>query len=176
MIPEKSPASQRRRTLWRGLILAALLAGQVALGLAYGLNTPLFESPDEAGHYLFVRYVQAYGTLPVQTAVFDAPRAHHPPLYFWLAAWLTRGVAIAGSPDSIQVQPNPHFGYRQGDDYPDNKAVYLHNGPDERWPFAGQARAVHLIRLLSLAFSTIAVAATFGAASALRPGSLAFPA
>src|SRR5689334_21951590 len=111
MIPEK-----RRRP---AIVLAALLLAHLALGLAYGLNTPLFESPDEAGHYLFVRYVQTYGGLPVQTAEFDAPRAHHPPLYFWLAAMLTSGVDLPGSPDEVQTTPNPHFGYRRDDPYPD---------------------------------------------------------
>ena len=144
------------------------------LGLAYGLNMPLFEAPDEPGHYLFVRYLQAYRALPVQTEVFDAPRAHHPPLYFALAALASGWVRDLGDPDSIHMTPNPHFGYRPDDPYPDNKAVYLHNGPEERWPFAGQARAVYVIRLVSLAFSTLAVAATFGAALALRPGALGF--
>ena len=58
MILQKQPEA-----LW----LIALLAGHMLLGLAYGLNMPLFEAPDEPGHYLFVRYIQACRALPVQT-------------------------------------------------------------------------------------------------------------
>ena len=152
--------------------LLLILLGHVVLGAAYGLNLPLLESPDEAGHYLFVRYLQAYGTLPIQTAKFDAARAHHPPGYFLLGALLTSWVTIEGSPDAIQMQPNPKFAFRATDPGNDNKAVYLHNGPEERFPFQGQALAVHLVRLISLLFSTLAVALTYAAALQTRPGNV----
>src|SRR5258707_15831684 len=124
-------------------LLGAILALHVLLGLGFGLNTPLFESPDEPGHYLFVRFLQAYGRLPVQTTVFTAPRAHHPPGYYALAALLTGWASVPGSPDEIQMQVNPHFGFRAADPGNDNKAFYVQNGPDERWPYQGQALVVH---------------------------------
>ncbi len=173
------PAAARRPKLPAGLIrhgaLALLLAGHLLLGLGYGLAAPLLEAPDEPGHYLYVRYLQAYHQLPVQGAVFDAPRAHHPPGYYVLGALLTSWVTIAGPPDRVTVTLNPHFGFRPGDAASlDNRAAFLHHGPEERFPYQGQARGLHLLRLLSLAFSTLAVACTYGAARLLRPGQPAF--
>ena len=150
-------------------LLVAILALHILLGLGFGLNTPLFESPDEPGHYLFVRYLQAYGRLPVQTADFMSARGHHPPLYYLLAAALTGWVSVPGSPDVIHLPVNPHFGFRAGDPGNDNKAFYIQNDPDERFPFQGQALVAHLTRLISLLFSTLAVLATYAAARALRP-------
>jgi 4-amino-4-deoxy-L-arabinose transferase-like glycosyltransferase len=150
-------------------LFGAILVLHVLLGLGFGLNTPLFESPDEPGHYLFVRFLQAYGRLPVQTTVFTAPRAHHPPGYYALAALLTGWASVPGSPDEVQMQVNPHFGFRAADPGNDNKAFYVQNGPDERWPYQGQALVVHGARLVSLLFSTLAVLATYGAARTLRP-------
>jgi len=164
--PARLPASR--------VLLGGILALHVLLGLGFGLNTPLFESPDEPGHYLFVRYLQAYGRLPVQTTVFTAPRAHHPPGYYLLAALLTGWVSVPGSPDSIQMRVNPKFGFRAGDPGNDNKSFYVQNEPDARWPFQGQALVVHLTRLVSLFFSTLAVLATYGAARALRPDGKGF--
>jgi len=158
-----------RHTRRTHLIFGGILLVHVLLGLGVGLNSPPFESTDEPGHYLFVRYLQAYHRLPVQTKEFFAPRAHHPPGYYLLGALISGWVSIPGSPDAIQTQPNPKFGFRVADPGNDNKAVYLHNGPDERFPFQGQALAIHLIRLVSLALSAIAVVATYGAARELRP-------
>jgi 4-amino-4-deoxy-L-arabinose transferase-like glycosyltransferase len=169
----RQPAGDRGP--WRRqLPLLLLVGGHLFLGSAYGLYLPLFESPDEPGHFLFVRYLTAYGRLPVQTANFDGPRAHHPPAYYLLGALLTRWVAIEGSPDAIHMRANPKFGFRASDSIDDNKTVYVHHGPEERFPFQGQALAVHLIRLLSLSFSALAVAFTYGAAQQLRPGQAAF--
>ncbi len=153
----------------RRVLLAAIVGLHLLLGLGFGFNTPLFESPDEPGHYLFVRYLQAFGRLPVQTADFMAARAHHPPGYYALAALLSLWVPDPGSPTAIQMQVNPHFGFRAGDPGNDNKAFYVHNGPEERWPYQGQALVAHLARLVSLLFSTLAVLAAYGAARALRP-------
>ena len=151
------------------IVMGAILALHILLGLGFGLNAPLFESPDEPGHYLFVRYLQAYRRLPVQTADFMAARAHHPPGYYLLAALLTGWVSVPGSPDTIHMQVNPKFGFRTSDPGNDNKAFYVQNEPDARWPFQGQALVVHGARLVSLLFSTLAVLATYGAARVLRP-------
>lgn len=167
-------AARLRAAARRHRMLLLILGGHLLLGAAYGLRLPLFESPDEPGHYLYVRYLQAYRRLPVQTEVFEAPRAHHPPLYYALGALLAAPVDIPGSPDAIAMQPNPKFGYEQGAPGNDNKAVFVHNGTEEQWPYRGQALAVHLLRLLSLAFAALGVAATYAAAWRLRPGDAAF--
>jgi len=76
--------------------LTLILALHTALGIGFGLATPIFEAPDEANHFLFVRYVQIYHALPVQTLDQNGPRAHHPPLYFLIGAAVTAWVTDAG--------------------------------------------------------------------------------
>ncbi|MCC6187667.1 MAG: glycosyltransferase family 39 protein [Anaerolineales bacterium] len=152
------------------ILLAGLLLGHVVLGLLFNAATPIFEAPDEDGHYLFVRYLQRYRELPVQTLDINGPRAHHPPLYHILGALLTAWVPVRGGAERIDMQVNPHAYFRYDDPERDNKAHWVHYGPEERWPYRGQALIIHLVRLLSLAFSTLGVWLTYLAARGLRPG------
>jgi hypothetical protein len=135
---------------------------------------PIYEGPDERSHFLYIRYLQLYHVLPVQTLVRDSARAHHPPAYFLLGALATGWIPMTGTAEKVDMQPNPKFAFRFDDPHIDNKAYYVHYGPEERWPYQGQALAVHLIRLFSLGFSTLAVWFTSLAAVQLRPGQRAF--
>lgn len=155
--------------LARASPLGLLIGLTVGFGLAFNLTTPLFEAPDEENHFLFIRYLQIYHALPVQGLDPAGPRAHHPPLYYLLGALLTSGVPQAGSADRIAMRVNPHVTFRYGDAQVANKALYVHATPAERWPYADQALAVHLARLLSTAFAALAVAATYGLGRELRP-------
>ena len=151
------------------LPLAVILITHSMLGIAFNLATPIFEAPDEPNHYLFVRYLQVHHSLPVQAHDPDGPRAHHPPLYYLLGALLSAWVPVRGSVDRIDMQPNGRFRFRFDDLHTDNKAVWIHYGPEERWPYHGQALVVHIARLLSVAFSALAVWLTYQAALQLRP-------
>ncbi len=154
--------------------LMLILTIHVVLGITFGLATPIFEAPDEDSHFLFVRYLQLHHALPVQGTDPYGPRAHHPPLYFALGALLSAWVPVEGSADRIVRQVNPHVTFRYGDPHTDNKAMWIHDTPEERWPYAGQALAVHIVRLLSVAFSAAAVWFTYLAARYLRPGEETF--
>ena len=151
-------------------VLAAVLLAHIGLSLLFNAATPIFEAPDEDGHYLFVRYLQVYHALPVQTLDVDGPRAHHPPLYHILGALLTAWVPVRGGADRVDMQINPHVFFRYDDPERDNKAKWVQYGPGERWPYSGQALEVRLVRLLSLAFSAIGVLFSYLAARELRPG------
>ncbi len=155
-------------------LLSLMLLVHLLVGIAFSLATPIFEPPDEANHYLFVRYLQVHRALPVQGLDRDGPRAHHPPLYFLLGALLSAWVPNDGPADRIVMQLNPHVWFRYGDPAMDNKALWVHDTPDERWPYRGQALAVHVIRLLSVGFSTLAVWLTYLTARHLWPGDNAF--
>lgn len=152
----------------RRFFLALILGLHAGLGVAFGLATPMFEAPDEANHFLFVRYLQIHRALPVQTLDQDGPRAHHPPLYFLLAALLSGWAPNAGGAERVEPQQNANLWFRYGDQSNDHKTKYLHT-PQERWPFRGQALAVHVIRLLSTVFSVLAVFFTYLAAQQLLP-------
>jgi len=151
-------------------LLTLLLLAHVGLGLIFNAGTPIFEAPDEDGHYLFIRYLQVYHTLPVQNLDINGPRAHHPPLYHILGALLTAWVPVRGGAERIDMEGNPKAYFRYDDPERDNKAMWVHYGPEELWPYSGQALVVHLVRLLSLAFSTLGVLFTYLAARPLRAG------
>lgn len=87
------PASRAIRA--QGLILLAYLC----LGLLILSALPPLESSDEAEHFLYAHSIAQTGELPVLTTrrevTGDLPpsvrwnnHAHHPPLYYLLAAWL----------------------------------------------------------------------------------------
>lgn len=154
--------------------LAVLLFIHVAVGLGYSLATPIFEPPDEENHYLYVRYLQINKALPVQDMNRDGPRGHHPPLYFVLAAVMTAWIPLDDGVEHITMALNPYVYYRYGDANVENKAKYIHFTDAERWPYSGTALAVHVMRLLSIALSTLAVAFTYLAARNWRPHELDF--
>src|SRR5688572_9003637 len=150
-------------------VLAGVLLLHAALGLIFNVATPIFEAPDEDGHYLFVRYLQVHRSLPVQTLDPNGPRAHHPPLYHLLGALLTAWVPVHAGADRIDMQPNPKAYFRYDDPALDNKNMWIHYGPEERWPYSGQALVVHLVRALSLVFSLLGVWCPYLLAQLLRP-------
>ncbi len=149
--------------------LASLVLAHVVLGLWFNAATPIFEAPDEDGHYLFIRYLQLYHSLPVQTLDTKGPRAHHPPLFHIMAALLTAWVPVKGDAHRVDMQVNPKVWFRYDDPALDNKAQWIHYGPEERWPYSGQALVVHLTRVLALAFSALGVVFTYLLARQLRP-------
>jgi hypothetical protein len=148
--------------------LTLILALHTVLGISFGLATPVFEAPDEANHFLFVRYLQLYHVLPVQTLDQNGPRAHHPPLYFLLGAAVTAWVADAGGAGHIQLPDNPSLNFRYGDQANDHKTKFIHSAA-ERWPYRGQALSAHVLRLLSTFFSALAVLFTYLMALELFP-------
>jgi hypothetical protein len=151
------------------VLLAGLVLAHVVLGLWFNTATPIFEAPDEDGHYLFIRHLQLYHSLPVQTLDTQGPRAHHPPLFHLLAAVLTAWVPVTGGANRVDMQVNPKVWFRYDDPDLDNKAQWIHYGPQERWPYSGQALVVHITRVLALAFSVAGVFFTYLLARQLRP-------
>lgn len=152
---------------FRSLVLPLILIGHIGLSLAFNLLNPIFEGPDEPNHFLFVRYLQTHRQLPIQDTNRDGVRAHHPPGYFWLGALFTAWVPVEG--ETLPLQANPRYWLRLDDDGVENKSLFIHFGPEERWPYQGVTLMVHLVRMLSLAFSSLAVALTYHLARQLRP-------
>src|SRR5689334_5170719 len=108
-------------------LLVLILLAHVVLGFIFNTSTPIFEAPDEDGHYLFVRYLQIFHTLPVQDLDINGPRAHHPPLYHILGALLTAWVPVqSDSARRIDMQGNPKAYFRYDDPERDNKAMWVH--------------------------------------------------
>ncbi|MBP7688542.1 MAG: hypothetical protein KA765_11560, partial [Thermoflexales bacterium] len=140
-------------------LFTAILIGYVALAVGFSVANPIYESTDELHHFRYIRYIQQYGALPEQRD--DQPRiqAHHPPLYYLIAALATAWI----TPDHdalYEPAPNPYYGYRYWEINNDNKNRYLH-GPDEAWPYHGVVLMVHIARWINVMLGAIMVWVTY---------------
>ena len=138
-----------------GLILVAFCA----LSFLYSVVNPLHEATDELRHYRFVRHIVELGALPVQGEVGCSAQGHHPPLYYAVAAVVTAGVET-GRDICYEPERNPFWAYRYWDVGDDNKNQYIH-GPDENFPWTGEALAAHLARLVNVLFGAATVFLTW---------------
>lgn len=148
-------------------MVALIVAVFVALATTFSLG-PIFEGPDEIEHYRYVRILAQTGAFPdpytqPEGELFQAP------LYYLLATPLKLAVDDAGFED-IDGRRNPYHGYQIGIPSNDNKNVYLHTRA-ERFPYrdSGVARAVHVMRLLSIALGASTVVASYAIFRLLWP-------
>ena len=135
--------------------LVALVLLFLALGVIYGLTTPLFEAPDEVWHVAYVRYIAQTGRLPVQGArqgeESTRQEASQPPLYYMLAAPLIAWLDT-GDFDAV-ARLNPHAA--PGQPHSDgNKNMVVHAAAP---PWQGTALAVHILRLFSLLLGLVTI-------------------
>ena len=158
------------QTAGRRWPLLAILAAFLLLGLAYSAINPLNEATDELRHYRFIQHIIQRHSLPVQGQTGDLPctiQGHHPPLYYATAAlltfWIDTGRDICYEPPT-----NPFWAYRYWEVGRDNKNQYLH-GPDENFPWRGEALAAHLARVVNLLFGAATVWLTWAAARLIWP-------
>jgi len=99
-------------TRWRRAALAAIVLVYCLLGLAYAVETPQWQTPDEPAHFNYVLYLAEHGAFPVlqmgdypheyleeiKAAEFPPEmsiepiryESHQPPLYYLLSALLYR--------------------------------------------------------------------------------------
>jgi len=146
---------------------ALILALYLALGVAYSLVNPIFESPDEALNYANVRFFVEERRLPVLEPG-EPTKAHHPPLYYALGALLTSWVPDDNF-DAVVERVNPFWAYRLWEPGVDNKSLYLHNPRLEGFPYRDVALGVHLVRWLSLLMGAGTILLVYGTARELFP-------
>ncbi len=145
-------------TLRRNAMITILLVIYTGLGLYYSVSTPLFEGPDETGHYAYVAHLVRGAGLPIQkldpsqNATYEG---HHPPLYYALGALLNIGADLSNEPSVLRL--NPQFIW--GEHGAEPNAV-LHTAA-EQWPFMGVARLMHLMRALSVVLGAMTVWSTY---------------
>ena len=150
--------------------LAAILVLFLLLGFAYSAVNPLHEATDELRHYRFVQHLIQRRSLPVQgegSGLDCTVQGHHPPLYYAAAAlatfWIETGRDVCYAPPG-----NPFWAYRYWEVGRDNKNQYLH-GPDEVFPWRGDALAAHLARVVNLLFGALTVWLTWATARVIWP-------
>jgi hypothetical protein len=155
--------------LWRRhWPIIAILAVFLALGAAYSVLNPLFESPDEVWHYEYVRWLVEGHGLPTPQEVGSAPwrqEGSQPPLYYLAAALLTSPIPTDNA--AAVIRYNPHAAVGQPDSF-GNKNVITHGSADA-WPWQGVALAAHLARLFSLLLGAVTVLSAYGTATAVLP-------
>jgi 4-amino-4-deoxy-L-arabinose transferase-like glycosyltransferase len=144
--------------------LPLVVVGYLVLGVAYTLANPVFESPDEALNYENIRFFVEERSLPVLEPD-EVSKAHHPPLYYILAA-----VATFWVPDdnyeAIVERENPFWAYRLEPGV-DNKSLYLHD--PELEGFRGAALGLYLVRWISLLMGVGTILCVYGTARELVP-------
>ncbi len=157
--PEGRELALRRATnqgIWL-LVLAFLV-----LGTAYSVVTPLFEASDELWHYPFVQHLANGGRLPVQDPAHLQPwrqEGSQPPLYYALAALVSRWARSDDLPQLLQRNPHADIGLLR----PDGNANMVIHTPRESFPYRGAALAVHLARWLSVVLGALTVLFAYGA-------------
>ncbi|MBM3129309.1 MAG: DUF2142 domain-containing protein [Chloroflexi bacterium] len=140
--------------------LVFILFAFVALAVTYSIVTPIFEAGDEVWHYPFVQHLATGNGLPVQdpnVKTLWEQEGGQPPLYYALSALATFWIDTRDLPERLWHNPHARIGIPL--DF-GNKNMIVHTSA-ENFPWQNTTLAVHLIRLLSILFSTITVALTY---------------
>lgn len=153
-----------------GHAVRLIIALFVLVGIVYSVVVPLFEGNDESWHYAYVRHIAEGKGLPRQPPDryphLARQEASQPPLYYLLAAALTRWVPQDDLP-ALYARENPFPTLLPVADR-DNQNHYFHTDA-ERFPYRGVALAIHLARLLSVLFGAGTVWGTYALARGLFP-------
>ncbi len=149
----------------RAITLLLLLF--ITLGVLYSTVNPLHEATDELRHYRFVQHIIQFQALPVQGAMPCSAQGHHPPLYYALAAAVT-GWIDTGRDLCYEPPTNPFWAHQYWQVGVDNKNQYLH-GPDEAFPWSGEALAARLARLVNVLIGTAVVWVTYAIGRTIWP-------
>ncbi len=166
--PEGDPAARgphRRQYLGIALILVAF----AALATTYSVTTPILEASDEAFHYAFVEHLARGGSLPVQDPATVGPwrqEGSQPPLYYALAALVTRMVDTSDWSEVHRLNPHADLGVVKADR---NLNIIVHTAR-ERFPWRGTVLAIHVVRGLSVLMGLVTVLAAWLLARTIVPG------
>ncbi len=150
------------RSEWRWL-LACILAAHFVLSTAYSVITPIWEGPDELGHYRHVRFLVRNLALPgPEDSTSELDQLTHPPLYYIVTAILTFWVDTS---DNLAPIANPFAatGIMEG-----GANSFIHSDA-EAFPYHGTVLAIHAARLVSIAMGTLSLLVTH------KLGRLLFP-
>ncbi len=135
---------------YRIIALLLVLSFGLLAGL-YSVVTPMWEAPDEIGHFWFIQHLLTTRRLPKQQPGIMV-QAHQPPLYYFLASILASPAEL-DEPTGV-FRENPNFKWVGGD-----INIGLHH-TEETFPYRGQALAFHLSRGASVLMGMVSVALT----------------
>lgn len=139
--------------------------------LVYNTTVPLWETPDETGHFRYILHIVQHRSLPRLGVEHHPYEAHQPPLYYLLGALLLAPVDLTDP--TGKWQPNPRFIWSGGGTEPN---IGLHNEEENRFPYRGYALALHLVRLFSSLLGAGTILLGYQIARQIFPGEQAIPA
>jgi 4-amino-4-deoxy-L-arabinose transferase-like glycosyltransferase len=147
-------------TGWQGpglMVLFMLLAG------LYSFVTPLYEAPDEPGHFDYILHLRTTGTLPLQQPGVLG-QAHQPPLYYLVGALISLPADVTQMDGAFK--PNPEFIWTPAGDNGRNVNLQV---TTDTFPYTGQALAVHLIRMASVLMGAMTIGLALAIGRRLLP-------
>lgn len=151
-------------TLTHKVQLPLIVLVYLILGVATSLIVPLNEAPDEADHFLYIKYLLQQQKLPIMSPVMaenETMEANQPPLFYLLnAAVLTPFDVSAPSHGEL----NACYSFHPAD--PGRQTFYRHP-PAEQFPYQSTALAFHLARLVSVLLGACTIFFTYKLASEL---------
>ena len=104
------PADHGRLGRWA---LSAILVLFIGLGTVYSVVIPLFETPDEVYHYIYVKHIADGGGLPLYHEGVTFPmrqEASQPPLYYLVNGLATAWIDTSDAEQVIQYNPHAAIG------------------------------------------------------------------
>ena len=123
----------------------------IVLATFYSLSVPIWEAPDEPGHFAYIKHLRETRTLPIQ-GQHAAGEAHQPPLYYTVAAIFSLPGDISSPVGRFRGNPDFMWGANGGHDVNINLL-----GTAQTLPFQGQARALQLARLASVVMGAVTI-------------------
>ena len=160
------------------LRLLAALTFFLILATVYNLTATPFESPDEVSHFYYLVQLLENKGLPIMPPpTGDAPHygqeGTQTPLYYGSAALFIRALTaplkldLSNAQESLQH--NPHSSCRADPTARYNRAYLPHDPHQERFPYTGRVRVLHLARFWSSLLATAALAGIFATTRELFP-------
>ena len=151
--------AEKRRPLVVILILYILIT------LLYSFITPAFEAPDETGHFAYMVSIAQQHRLPTLSDIASGTIALHPPLYYCLGALVLSAPHPFGVPQyPFGLDVNPRFDF-----WGRGEANWLSHGPEEVFPYKGNARINHFLRLTFVIMGALTVVFTYRTAAEAFP-------
>ena len=148
----ETPLAQPPR--WAGALAVGLAVVFALLAILYSLVTPLWEAPDEVGHFDYVAHLLTERSLPRQR-IGELGEAHQPPLYYALAALAASPADLSDTTGGFRLNPRFVWAGRGGKDV----NISLH-GTAETFPYRGEALGLRLARLASVLMAAVTVLLT----------------
>ncbi|MFA5191945.1 MAG: glycosyltransferase family 39 protein [Verrucomicrobiia bacterium] len=152
-------ATLGRLRLYRSLVLAAY----VVVGVLWSVCVPTFEAVDENDHFAYIVFLAREHRLPA--LVGQQPEAgnqdYQPPAYHAMVACVYRALF-----ENAEVA-----GLRQRSELARSHKppMWFEHGEEERFPFSGIARTVHVLRVFSVLVGLVALVFLYQALCVLFP-------